>query len=214
MPTAIYGLFSTRNGEIRYVGRTRRAPEDRLWEHLTQFFESRKLTAEGRPLFRWLHDEYSAGHECMLTVVDECDDHVSAAREKEIIWRIPGLVNKQHSMMSGWDRHKQDKLARKIERANLNVRLRLRHLRQNVQGYRGIIYSNKTNIYYGNVYMSYESVNLKGERSLFRYFQQIASGEISGFWTLDDAVSARAETRQQLLNETCCSAFSWPDDRI
>lgn len=85
----IYGLFSGRDGLVRYVGRTGGACEDRFRQHLRS--PSPKLT-------RWFHREWSDGYPVEWAVLQTCDDDVSSIVERHWMGRFPGLLNDRMSL--------------------------------------------------------------------------------------------------------------------
>jgi hypothetical protein len=86
----IYGLFSGRNGEVRYVGETTGAREVRFRQHQrTQL--GRFVTA----VYDWIHDEWRAGFPVRCALLERCNDDVRLDAEREWISKFPNLLNER-----------------------------------------------------------------------------------------------------------------------
>lgn len=70
----IYGLYSTRDGQIRYVEQTEYTAHKRL-----DFIISKALEFEPGALYEWVREEWRAGHEARARVLQ--DDIVPADLE-------------------------------------------------------------------------------------------------------------------------------------
>jgi hypothetical protein len=67
----IYGLYSTRDGQIRYVGQTEYTSKKRLELSIT-----RSLDREEGPLYDWIRGEWREGHD--VRAYDLQDDIIPA----------------------------------------------------------------------------------------------------------------------------------------
>ncbi len=85
----IYGLYSTRDGQVRYVGQTEYHARKRL-----DLIVTKALDREPGTLFDWVRDEWRAGHEVKAQVLQ--DDVIPADLEMfEAYWieQFAGLLN-------------------------------------------------------------------------------------------------------------------------
>jgi hypothetical protein len=82
----IYGLFSGRDGLLRYIGQTRGVSVHRFKQH-------KRRPCPG--LERWLHEEWSAGYPVEYVVVESCKAEVSSEREQYWMGCFPDLVNER-----------------------------------------------------------------------------------------------------------------------
>jgi hypothetical protein len=77
----IYGLYTTRNGLVRYVGQSGDRAQ-RLKEH------------QRGSLFRWFHHEWRQGYLVQCALLEVCDDDDRHSVEQKWIWHFP---SKPHS---------------------------------------------------------------------------------------------------------------------
>ena len=85
----IYGLYSTGEGEVRYVGQTEYTARKRL-----DLIITKALDHESGTLHDWVRDEWRAGHEVRTYVLQ--DDLIPADLEMfEAYWieQFSGLLN-------------------------------------------------------------------------------------------------------------------------
>jgi hypothetical protein len=85
----IYGLYSTRDGQVRYVGQTEYTARKRL-----DLIVTKALDREPGVLYDWLRDEWRADHEVRAHVLQ--DDIIPADLEMfEAYWieQFTGLLN-------------------------------------------------------------------------------------------------------------------------
>src|SRR3954470_10764603 len=75
--TTIYGLSSSRNGELRYIGQTTQAVAARLRQHRSD--ASRR---HATPVQKWIAKEVAGGFVIELTVLQEC----AVLHVDEIAW--------------------------------------------------------------------------------------------------------------------------------
>lgn len=76
-PTIIYGLYSSRNGELRYVGQTTQGLKTRLIQHRN--YAKTKRT----PVHNWIARELSAGFQ--IEIKSLCDEAIFNVTELEFI---------------------------------------------------------------------------------------------------------------------------------
>lgn len=69
VPATVYGLFSSRDSKLRYVGQTTETPEQRLRSELLAARKGRSGA-----LRKWILAEQSAGHSIQLQVIVEHGD--------------------------------------------------------------------------------------------------------------------------------------------
>jgi hypothetical protein len=90
----IYGLFSGRDGAVRYVGQT-------TYPRATRFEQHRRSAWErSTPLQNWLVAEWRDGFPVRSVRLEWCENHTRSDRETEWISRFPNLLNdRKHT---GW----------------------------------------------------------------------------------------------------------------
>ena len=76
----IYGLFSTKDNELRYVAQTRRKLEIRLKEHLDYALTFKSDTYKDR----WIRKVYSEGYEVKIKVIENVTNQ--NIDDREIFW--------------------------------------------------------------------------------------------------------------------------------
>jgi len=84
----IYGLYSGRDGKVRYVGQTFRTRHDRIKEH--QRVGSDHVI---RPVYQWIQREWEAGFPVETALLEVCSDEVVNDVERNWISRFPRLLN-------------------------------------------------------------------------------------------------------------------------
>jgi hypothetical protein len=85
----IYGLYSTRDGRVRYVGQTEYTARKRL-----DLIITKTLDREPSALYEWLREEWRTGHEVLAYVLQ--DDLIPADLEMfEAYWieQFSNLLN-------------------------------------------------------------------------------------------------------------------------
>jgi hypothetical protein len=88
----IYGLYSCRDGAVRYVGETTQARAAR--------FEQHRRSVWYTPLRNWMIGEWRAGFPVRHVQLEWCENAERFDRETEWIARFPNLLNdRKHS---GW----------------------------------------------------------------------------------------------------------------
>lgn len=85
----IYGLYSSDDGVIRYVGKTKYVLSKRLREHINGALLRGCKTYKDN----WIRDVYKNGNEVEIKLIEECDDSIWEEREKYWIKNIPSLTN-------------------------------------------------------------------------------------------------------------------------
>jgi hypothetical protein len=68
MHCIVYGLASTRDGKIRYIGQTRRKPEARLTQHIAEAYKANPIHPR---LAEWIRAENKARFFVGVRVLDE-----------------------------------------------------------------------------------------------------------------------------------------------
>jgi hypothetical protein len=84
----IYGLFSGRDGRVRYIGQTRGCCSDR--------FEQHKRSPSPK-LRKWFHDEWRAGYPIEYVMLQPCDDEFRFEAERHWMTGFSGLLNERMS---------------------------------------------------------------------------------------------------------------------
>ena len=88
MMAEIYGLYSGRDGRVRYVGQTVGLCADRFKQH--QWSPSPNLN-------KWFHKEWNDGYPVECVRLQSCDDDVRTIVERKWMSRFPGLLNEKIS---------------------------------------------------------------------------------------------------------------------
>lgn len=135
----IYGIFSTRDGLVRYVGQTIGDCQSRFDQHLR---EARyPLTA----LHRWFHVEWRKGFPVRCGLLTSCDDTLRHRLETEWIGKFPSLFNERK--YNAWSAA----LMRKGPRVPSIEAYMRRHV-FNVNGFRGVHYDIHKDRYFVLIY--------------------------------------------------------------
>lgn len=85
-PATVYGLYSTRDGRIRYVGQTTGLPEWRFSGHKA----AARKGARGA-VNEWMRAEVADGHEVKMRILDEAGTLNETEREYIAILRAAGF---------------------------------------------------------------------------------------------------------------------------
>src|ERR1700681_1691462 len=90
----IYGLFSCRDGAVRYVGQT-------TYPRATRFEQHRRSAWErSTPLQNWLVGEWRDGFPVRSVRLEWCENEKRFDQETEWIGRFPNLLNDRKR--TGW----------------------------------------------------------------------------------------------------------------
>jgi hypothetical protein len=82
----VYGITSTRDGIIRYVGLTGGDSSKRYWDHWVGLNSNHRVAV-------WKRQELWCGYDIAYVVIEECEADVAGLRETFWINRIPNLLN-------------------------------------------------------------------------------------------------------------------------
>jgi hypothetical protein len=98
----IYGLYSCRDGAVRYVGETMYPRETRFKQH------RRDAWKQDTPLRQWLLEEWKDGFPVRHVRLEWCENAQLSDRETEWIGKFPNLDgglnrSKQHFILEGKD---------------------------------------------------------------------------------------------------------------
>jgi hypothetical protein len=128
----IYGLYSGRDGCVRYIGQTVGLCTDRFEQH---------KRSPSTNLHKWFHNEWRDGYPIECVRLQSCDDDVR--RRVELYWmaRFPGLLNDRISAQTWLTAHCGN--PPKIPEITAYMR---RYL-FNVGGFRGICYDRHWDCY-------------------------------------------------------------------
>ena len=85
----IYGLYSSDDEVIRYIGKTKYMLSKRLREHINGAL----LRNCGTYKDNWIREVYRNGNEVKIKLIEKCDDSIWEEREKYWIKNIPSLTN-------------------------------------------------------------------------------------------------------------------------
>lgn len=85
----IYGLYSSKDDIIRYVGKTKYMLSKRLREHINGALLRNCKTHKDN----WIRQTYNDGYNIEIKLIEECDDSIWEDREKFWISSIENLTN-------------------------------------------------------------------------------------------------------------------------
>jgi hypothetical protein len=85
----VYGLFSGRDGQVRYVGQTTYDCADRFKQHLRNHPNERVRA--------WFRSEWKDGYPIECVLLQECDDAIRFAVERHWMKKFPGILNERIS---------------------------------------------------------------------------------------------------------------------
>ena len=85
----IYGLYSTEDDIIRYVGKTKYMLHKRLMEHINGALIRNCKTYKDN----WIRSVYNKGYVVDIKLIEECDDSIWEEREKYWIKEYANLTN-------------------------------------------------------------------------------------------------------------------------
>jgi hypothetical protein len=84
----VYGLYSGRDGKVRYVGQTVGTRDLRFKEH-----QSGQIGRFITPVCIWIHDEWKQGYPVQCALLERCRDEARLDVEREWIAKFPNLLN-------------------------------------------------------------------------------------------------------------------------
>ncbi|WP_315768337.1 MULTISPECIES: hypothetical protein [unclassified Bradyrhizobium] len=177
----IYGLFSGRDGKVRYVGQTAGTCADRFKQHVKRPSDC---------LYRWFHNEWKDGYPIEYVRLEICDgfsDDLRRSRERRWMATFPGLLNDRISAqtwLSGMC-SKPEKLP--------EIAAYMRRYHFNAGGYRGIHYDKHWDCYRVLLYDGFEAAWLYGDSC-----DEMMPGWGGNMWFPDRtaALIARDQARQ------------------
>ena len=85
----IYGLYSTEDNVVRYIGKTKYVLSKRLREHINGALLRNCKTYKDN----WIRSVYSNGYKVNIKLIEECDDSIWEDREKYWIKEYGNLTN-------------------------------------------------------------------------------------------------------------------------
>ncbi|WP_050384036.1 hypothetical protein [Bradyrhizobium pachyrhizi] len=132
----IYGLFSGRDGLVRYVGETGGAREDRFREHIKY---------SGGALRHWFQEEWRQGYPIRCVVLQWCKYEDRFDVETAWINKFPGLLNERKHY--SWSSRKPPCVPAIVKH--------MRRYRYNVGGFRGVHYDVQMDRYFVLIWPSW-----------------------------------------------------------
>lgn len=93
----IYGLYSTKDNVIKYVGKTKCTLHKRLIEHINGALRRNCNTYKDN----WIRKTYNDGYKVEIKLIEECDNSIWESREKFWIANIKNLTNLTEGGESG-----------------------------------------------------------------------------------------------------------------
>jgi hypothetical protein len=184
----IYGIYSARNGIVRYVGETAGARAVRFEQHIRQWPEKR--------LQKWLFKEWTHGYPVRCALLQQCSDESRQQVETEWIARFRNLLNERKVRRSTRTEKPPD------------IPEIVRYMREhvfNVNGFRGVHYEKGWDRYF---VMIDAGRRLLGDEAPNPWWPDIEGGNI-WFSDLASAVKARDTYRQSIP-----SLYWLPDGKL
>src|SRR5437879_5842461 len=129
----IYGLYSARDGRVRYVGETF------IYRGLR--FEGHRYGQETKPLYRWFREEWSAGFPIRSALLQTCDQGTRFDIERKWFRRFPDLLNRVSPSVRAEAQFAKPPLVRGIATC-------MRGHAFNVDGFRGVHYQRRWGRYF------------------------------------------------------------------
>ena len=86
----IYGLYSGRDGKVRYVGQTSGSRHTRFQQH-QRCQAGRYFSA----VYSWIHEEWEACFPVQCALLEKCSDAECDDLETEWMSRFPNLLNEK-----------------------------------------------------------------------------------------------------------------------
>jgi len=174
----VYGLYSCRDGLVRYVGETYGDCADRFKGHL------KSAEFPSGPLYKWFHEEWHQGFPIRVQKLQWCKDGEQKNLETDWISKFPNLLNRRKDRWWQWNDQRKYPAVPEI------VAFRRGHI-FNVHGYRGIHYSTAYDRFRVMVYTGRGVEWLRGDE---------LPGGSPAVWFLDSttALDAREKRRKYL----------------
>src|ERR1700733_9888075 len=131
----IYGLYSGRDGRVRYVGQTLGLCTDRFKQH-----------PSSRRMCSWFHNEWRDGYPIGCVLLESCDDAVRSVVERRWIRRFPAgdLLNERDRPWFAAQCGTPPKIP--------EIRAYMRRYLFNVGGFRGVHYDRQADYYFVRMY--------------------------------------------------------------
>jgi hypothetical protein len=171
----IYGLFSGRDGAVRYVGETTYPRATRFRQH------RREAWLRSRPLHHWLNNEWKHGFPVRCIRLEWCTNEERFRRETDWIAKFPNLLNERK--YSGW----MQLLPRGARPPQIpEITKYIRGHRFNVDGRRGIHYQISMDRYFVLIYTGSDFEWLEGDEPV---------GGGGNIWFSDLAAAENARDR-------------------
>jgi hypothetical protein len=129
----IYGLYSARDGRVRYVG------ESFIDRALR--FESHRYGPATKPLYRWFREEWTDGFPVQSALLQTCDLAMRFRIESKWILRFPDLLNEVSPLVWAEAQSAKPPLVR-------GIATYMRGHVFNVDGFRGVHYQKRWSRYF------------------------------------------------------------------
>jgi hypothetical protein len=189
----IYGLFSGRDGRIRYVGQTTYACEDRFKQHLRN--------PRNSGVHDWFHREWKDGFPIECVRLDTCADTARSAVERLWMARFSDLLNDRISGQT-WLNGMYNKPLRIPE-----ITAYMRRYLCNAGGFRGVRYDKNWDRFQVLMYRGDSAEWLYGDNC-----DELLPGWGGNMWFPDrtSAVLERNRIRERRLH--CGLGVTWSPD--
>ena len=137
MSHVIYGLYSTKDFEVRYVGETDDTYR-RLRQHTRALYRPSEVKKiKNWRLYNWIGNQLWSGHSVNLVEFETCDKRARRLRELVYMSKFSDLLNKQNAEVIGFYKEIDDDEAEKIRTTLNRERDRLANEKWNVGGWVG-----------------------------------------------------------------------------
>jgi len=184
----VYGLYSGRDGRVRYVRQTAGLCADRFKQH---------LRSSSTRLHEWFHNEWRDGYPVECLLLQECDDDVRTIVERQWMARFSGLLNERMSAQIWLTAHCG------APPKTPEITAYMRRYLFNAGGFRGICYDCHWDCYRVWMYTGYSADWLYGDDC-----DEMMPGWGGNMWFPDRTAALIARDRHR----TRRTKVAWPRD--
>jgi hypothetical protein len=222
----IYGLYSTRDGKIRYIGETNH-PKRRLGQHIKGLYGEK---IDNRQIYNWAGEECFKGFEIDLIVIEECDYRERRLREQFYIAKYNNLLNDRHGESIGIYGSRDDPENKLMQNKLIEINNLISEQSWNLEGFTGVTRINKTEWFYVKIcarwteiyeakMMNHPStipieITNYSLRVVERPYEPWEEGMEHLFEDLNEAINARDEAMKNLRSDLNNDKIKFHPDEI
>ena len=189
----IYGLFSGRDGRVRYVGQTTDSYEERFKQHLRK--------PPNICVRDWFHREWKDGFPIECVRLDHCDNAVRSRMERLWMMRFSGLLNERISGQI-WLTGMCSKHLRIPE-----IAAYMRRYLFNVGGFRGVRYDRHWDRFQVLIFTGYSAEWLYGENC-----DELLPGWGGNMWFPDRTAAVVERDKERAWRRRVGRGIDWSPD--